>query len=159
LSDNEYLIEDEIPKKSFITEEKIIDHLVIIKDFDYEYCKAIIEHCANGGSVESFAGKEYIDPDTLVAWANDEELYSDFRSAVKIAIAAEYNYWERELLTALKDQENQFKLPSINRKLAELGSTLLKNGLRRSMYGNFNTDSVSEEDKTTNQNVNNFVKV
>ena len=36
----------------------------IVTEYDEQYCEEIIRHCIEGGSVESFPGKEYICPDT-----------------------------------------------------------------------------------------------
>lgn len=148
----------------------ILDHLTIVKKYDKEYCRLIVQHCSNGGSVESFAGKEHIDPDVLVEWINKEEEYEDFRASVKIAVAAEYRYWEQKLLDSLKDSDNQWKLPSINRKLGELGNYLLKNGLRQSLYKDFDEEAKinnlieqeklkeAEKKKEINETLNTFIQ-
>lgn len=104
----------------------------VITEYNEEYCESIIRHCSEGGSVESYAGKEYICPDAMVEWVNE---HSKFKAAVKIAFSAEFLYWEN-LCKFARDNIMDYKdiLPTINRKLAQLEGSLSKNGLRKSMY-------------------------
>ena len=61
------------------------------KPFDENYCNLIIEHCAKGYSIESFAGKIGISKDTLYSWFKEYEHFSD---AKKEAIEASRLHWE-----------------------------------------------------------------
>lgn len=104
----------------------------ITTEYNAHYCESIIRHCSEGGSVESYAGKEYICPDAMVSWLEE---YPQFKAAVKIAFSAEFLYWEN-LCRFARDNIMDYKdiLPTINRKLAQLEGSLSKNGLRKSMY-------------------------
>lgn len=151
---SEYLLDEEEQAKDCSLPSIEIEFTGIVRDYDPAYCKAIIEHCTQGGSVESFAGIEHIDPDALISWIQHE----DFKSSAKIAISAEYNYWECQLKEALVSDDFAFRLPSINRKLAELGSTLLKNGLRNSMYKYVEPERETEETQELKHLMNEFAK-
>ncbi len=104
----------------------------VITEYNEDYCESIIRHCSEGGSVESYAGKEYICPDAMMEWVNE---HIKFKAAVKIALSAEFLYWEN-LCRFARDNILDYKdiLPTINRKLAQLEGSLSKNGLRKSMY-------------------------
>lgn len=144
---NEYLIDDKViatidnnSKQKSITTQTTFNQ--IIKEYDPRFINEIINHCTYGGSVESFSGEKGIDPDALTRWTED---YEDFKAAVKVAISAEYRYWEKELHFALTSKDNDFRLASINRKLGEIGKLLLANGLRSSLYKNLTGESEDHE--------------
>ena len=115
----------------------------IISKYDAKYCKEIIEYAQKGGSVESFPSTEHIDPDAMLEWYDEHD---EFHAAVGIAMACETSYWEQYSRFA---QSNilYFKdiLPTINRKLSMLESTLGKNGLRKRMYNYEEPDKISKD--------------
>ena len=115
----------------------------IITKYDPIFCRKIIEHAEGGGSPESFPGTESIDPDAMVEWC---ESFPEFKAAVKIAMSCELLYWEQYCKFA-RDNILLFKdiLPTINRKLSMLESSLAKNGLRKSMYEYEEPDLLSKD--------------
>jgi hypothetical protein len=132
------------PENVYIAPKINIDIAVgnMITEYDPSYCDDIISHASQGKSVESFGGKKYIDPDKMIEWCNN---YPEFKSAVKIAFSAELLWWESLAETA-RDNIPMYKdlLPTINRKLSQLENSLMKNGLRMSMFG---YKELSEQEK------------
>lgn len=109
-----------------------LNYANIITEYEPEYCQAIIEHGQQGKSVESFAGREGIDPDALTLWCED---HAEFRAASKISLCAQYYYWEQLRDYALNNPMlGKDMLPTINRMLSMIESTLTKNGLRKSAF-------------------------
>ena len=115
----------------------------IITQYTPKYCDLIIEHAQAGGSVESFPGKECIDPDAITSWCDE---YPEFKAAVKIAMSAECYYYEQYIKFACS-RLNVYKdiLPTLNRKMAMIESTLSKNGLRKSVFNYEEPDQLSKD--------------
>lgn len=117
----------------------------IATKYDPVYCEAIIEHCNNGFSAESFSGDEYISPDTIVEWMDK---HPEFKSAVKIAKCCEALYYEQYLRFAM-DNIGTHKdiLPSLNRKIAMLERSLANNGISKSLFQYEEPDKGSFSDR------------
>lgn len=134
-----------------------IDYNGIITGYHIDYCNDVLVHCGNGESIESFAGAKNIDPDSIQLWAKD---HPEFRSALKCAISKEYFYWSTQLRESLADEALSFRLPSINRKMAQLESILLKNSIRRTLFANYeDVPELSDSESKSNELLNNFMKV
>lgn len=130
----------EIPK--FTQEE--VEFNGIITEYQPKFCQQVIEFCRNGGSVESFSGRFGIDPDAMIDWCNKSET-SEFMRSCKIAMSAEYDYWEQMRKYCLDNiQICKDMLPTINRKLSEIGGYLLNNGLRKSLYKGYNPEEFAK---------------
>jgi len=56
-----------------------------------DFCKAVIEHCAQGMSLASFAARVRVNRDTIHQWARDHD---DFSEATGRAKAAACLFWE-----------------------------------------------------------------
>lgn len=127
-----------------------VDNIEIITNYNPDYCSAIIKHCANGFSPESFAASEYIDPDIMKDWMDD---YPKFKAAVKISMSMELLWWEK---MNKKVQQNpdiyQFMLPTINRKLAVLENLLCKTGLRKNLF-NYQEPTAQDKEKKEEEDI------
>ena len=137
---NEYDL-DYTPPEEFRPEK--LRYKNIITQYNPIYCNLIIEHAQNGGSVESFPGKESIDPDAITDWCDE---YPEFKAAVKIAMSAECYFYEQYIRFAC-NRLNTYKdiLPTLNRKMAMIESTLSKNGLRKSVFNYEEPDQLSKD--------------
>jgi len=135
----------DIDHRSFDSEfiPETLDYEKIITQYDPIYCNKIIEHAQAGNSVESFPGKECIDPDAITQWCDE---HTEFKAAVKIAVSAECFYYEQYIkfvcrnLDAYKDM-----LPTLNRKMAMIESTLVKNGLRKTVFNYEEPDKIHKD--------------
>ncbi len=128
----------------------------IKSQYDASYCGLVMQHCSNGESIESFAGKEHIDPDKLQLWAKD---YPEFKAALKCAISAEYLFWSTQLRDSLANEALAFRLPSINRKMSQLEATLLKNSIRRTLFSNYeDIPELSNTEIIENELLSDFIK-
>lgn len=61
--------------------------------YDPDYCVQVIEHCATGASLTSFAAEIDVCRDTITEWANTHD---DFSAAVKRAKAKCAAWWEKQ---------------------------------------------------------------
>jgi hypothetical protein len=62
-------------------------------EYDEKFCYELIEHCAQGLSPTSFAGKIRVSRATLYRWA---ELHLDFKEAIEIARAGRAGWYEEQ---------------------------------------------------------------
>lgn len=60
-----------------------------------EYCEEVVSHMRGGFSLESFAGKIGVHKDSLYAWRDAHE---DFSDAIKRAQSACQYFWEHKLV-------------------------------------------------------------
>ena len=60
--------------------------------YDPAFCEAIVEHCADGASLTSFAASIDVCRDTITEWTNAHE---EFSLAVKRAKAKCASWWEQ----------------------------------------------------------------
>jgi hypothetical protein len=146
--DKDEFIVDYIIPRSHDLSMKIFTRINTI--YDKQYNKRIIEHSSDGGSVETFAGSEHIDPDAMMNWCDEKhkDYQPTFKACVKIALSAEFLYWKNMQQAALKDMDEAdiARLPTINRQLAQLEKTLLSSGLRASLYKYHEPDKPSDDD-------------
>jgi len=63
-----------------------------------EYCDMIIEHCSEGYSFDSFAGKIGINQDTLYNWC---KLFPEFSVAKSTALEKARLFWEKQGIDGL----------------------------------------------------------
>lgn len=62
-----------------------------VSSYKPEYDQLVIDHLANGYSIESFAGSIGVDRSTPYAWAG---LHESFKEAVEVGLAKSQKYWE-----------------------------------------------------------------
>lgn len=67
-----------------------------------EYCRELIEHMKEGFSLESFAGKIGVCKDSLYAWRDAHDEFSD---AIKRGQAASQYKWEYKLSQSVDNRE------------------------------------------------------
>src|SRR5690348_11921447 len=71
--------------------------------YDESYCDAVVEHCAQGASLTSFAAEIDVARSTINEWMEQHE---DFSEAVKRAKAKCAAWWESKARTGLSGEVN-----------------------------------------------------
>ncbi len=66
-----------------------------------EFCARLLEHCAGGLSIESFAGRIGVCTDTVFHWAN---VHPDFSDAIKKGRAMSQLWWEETGISGMKNE-------------------------------------------------------
>ena len=69
-----------------------------------EFCKAVMDHCAEGYSLASFSTTIAVSPRTLRNWSSK---YPEFKEAVGAALARRCLYWETTALEIIHHGRNR----------------------------------------------------
>ncbi len=77
-----------------------------ISKYKPEFCEMLLEHCAEGRSIETFAAKINTVPEALMFWSNK---YVDFEVCLRVAYWKSYAYWEDLVIEDTK-QIREFKV-------------------------------------------------
>lgn len=76
-----------------------------------EYCVQLLDHCAEGRSIETFAAKINSIPEALAYWANK---HVEFEVCLRVAYWKSLHFWEDCLI---RDQENIKEFKTLNPQL------------------------------------------
>lgn len=69
--------------------------------YNPDYCDLLIEHMAQGHSIESFSGRIGVSPTTVYGWKNTHE---EFSEACEVGFRASLFYWEKVLKNSANGQ-------------------------------------------------------
>jgi len=76
-----------------------------------EYCVQLLDHCAEGRSIESFSAKINSIPEALAYWANK---HVEFEVCLRVAYWKSFYWWEDQ---AIKDQDAIKEFKTLNPQL------------------------------------------
>ena len=97
-----------------------------------EYCEAIVDHCAQGGSIQSFAGVVGVSKQTLYNWKSAN---AEFAEACEIAISKATFEDEKLLDAVVKNGDAKKQLGALIYRLGNRAPDVWRNVQRTELTG------------------------